>query len=103
MLNDLLDSSSPGREFFVMTILSCTNATFGLITTSTPWPAFVIKDTQIYDMPAGEIGLGLPQGSPVWVIMDERLDVDGVFWVKVRDVFQRSGWIGMQLLDIPNP
>lgn len=34
VLNDLIDSSSPGVDYFVLIILSCTIATFGLITDS---------------------------------------------------------------------
>ena len=34
VLNDLVDSSSPGVDFFILIILSCTIATFGLLTNS---------------------------------------------------------------------
>ena len=39
VLDDLIDSASPGVDFFVLTILSCTIATFGLIVNS---PAVII-------------------------------------------------------------
>ncbi len=35
VLNDLVDSSSPGMDYFILIILSCTIATFGLLTDST--------------------------------------------------------------------
>jgi uncharacterized hydrophobic protein (TIGR00271 family) len=34
VLNDLIDSSSPGLDYFILIILSCTIATFGLLTDS---------------------------------------------------------------------
>ena len=34
VLNDLIDSSSPGVDYFILIILSCTIATFGLLTDS---------------------------------------------------------------------
>ena len=34
VLNDLVDSSSPGMDYFILIILSCTIATFGLLTDS---------------------------------------------------------------------
>ncbi len=34
VLNDLVDSSSPGIDYFILIILSCTIATFGLLTDS---------------------------------------------------------------------
>lgn len=34
VLNELIDSSSPGMDYFILIILSCTIATFGLITNS---------------------------------------------------------------------
>ena len=34
VLNDLVDSSSPGMDYFILILLSCTIATFGLLTNS---------------------------------------------------------------------
>ena len=56
VLNELMDSASPGYDFFLLIILSCTIATFGLLSDST---AVIIGAMLVAPLMSPILGLSL--------------------------------------------
>lgn len=73
----------------------------------TPAAAFITTSTDqgadIYDKPGQNILYHLPENSAVRVLMENQQVINEVIWVEVRDVFNRSGWVRADNLDISIP
>ncbi len=70
--------------------------------TQTPIPAFISSGRsglEVLNNPGGEVLFELPDGSPVWVL--EETVIDDVSWVLVRDIFNRTGWVEKEFLNLP--
>jgi uncharacterized hydrophobic protein (TIGR00271 family) len=42
--------------------------------------------------PAGRLSHGLPEGAPV-ILLGTPIEVDGVEWIQVKDLVERTGWV----------
>ncbi len=74
---------------------------------ATPAPAFITTSSRrgadIFDAPKGNLLFHLPENSAVWVLLENQEILDGNIWVKIWDVFQRSGWLPAAQLDLILP
>ena len=70
----------------------------------TPAAAFITTGrslgADVYEQPGGNILFHLPENTSVWISMQNQQTVDDVLWVELQDVFDRSGWVQANLLDI---
>ena len=71
--------------------------------TATPMPAFINASSAdtifLLSEPDGSQLFQLPANSPVWVL-EESIGENGI-WVRVRDVFNREGWVLKENLILP--
>jgi hypothetical protein len=71
--------------------------------TATPMPAFINVSNAdtifLLSEPGGSQLFQLPANSPVWVL-EEWIGEDGS-WMRVRDVFDREGWMLKENLSLP--
>lgn len=71
--------------------------------TATPMPAFINASSAdtifLLSEPDGSQLFQLPADSPVWVL-EESIGENGI-WVRVRDVFNREGWVLKENLTLP--
>ena len=71
--------------------------------TATPIPAFInarkAGNLYLFNEPDGDQLFAIPDNSPVWIL--EELVVDDIVWMRVRDVFDREGWVLQENLILP--
>ncbi len=73
----------------------------------TPAPAFISygrqKGADIFAQPNEDMIFHLPENSAGWVMLQTRQTSDAADWVEIRDIFGRTGWVKINLLDITQP
>ncbi len=82
-------------------------ATATLEPSATPGAAFIKTGTNqgvdIFDTPGGNVLFHLPENNAVWVFMQNQQVFEDADWIQIKDIFNRSGWVLMEDLDISNP
>lgn len=101
VLGQLDRDSSPGFDFFLLVVLSCAIATFGLVTDSA---AVIIGAMLVAPLMSPILGLSLAvvtlaEGAHLQ-ILTRRATFGGVEWVEIRDLLSRSGWVMARYLKI---
>lgn len=73
-----------------------------LLPTLTPVPLYISRPQgiTIYAEPNGERLFELPQNAGVWVRIDHSETIDDQIWVQIIDMFNRSGWVPLEVLPI---